>query len=217
MAGMAERFLSARSPHKGCPYDEKQFGTILKRFHGIEPLGCGPIDDTGNALFSTWPAFLVEAATSALGTCLGRASIPRDLAKDLEMRWVPQLEMLSVSKPALLHMESLGFANLMYDPESRTVTGLLDYEDCIGGDPLFEMVWMRYYFEHGGTDQKYFDFSKFEEGYGPVETDSDRALLYRPFTYLEKLRWIEPAGKRARSYWDRLKGLMEFIASKGSH
>ena len=194
---------------QGCPYDEEQFGAILKRLHAVEPTGCGPIDDTGNALFLTWSDFLVAAATSAIATCLGRGSIPEDLGRELEKRWVPELEKLSVSRPALLHMESLGFANLMYDPKSRTVTGLLDYEDCIGGDPLFEMVWMRYYFEHDGADQVYFDFSRFEQGYGHVETDSERALIYWPFTYLEKLRWIEPACSRAQSYWDRLRGLVK--------
>ncbi len=88
----------------------------------------------------------------------------------------------------------------MYDPETRKITGLLDYEDCIGGDPLFEIVWMRYYFEHEGRDQSYFDFDRFEVGYGAVERNDSRQSLYRPFTYLDKLRWIDPNSSRAEDY-----------------
>lgn len=177
---------------------------MLRRLHSVEPEGCGPIDDTGNSLFDTWSEFLVAAATSAIETCLERRSLPEDLAGKLKDRWVPQLADITISQPALLHMESLGFANLMYDPESREITGLLDYEDCIGGDPLFEIVWMRYYFEHSGTDQTYFDFERFEQGYGSPQNEPDLTPFYWPFTYLDKLRWIEPDGDRARSYWEKL-------------
>ena len=59
--------------------------------------------------------------------------MPKDLASKLVDNWVPQLEGVTISRPALLRMESLGVANLMYDPGSRRITGLLDYEDWLGG------------------------------------------------------------------------------------
>ena len=147
----------------------------------------------------------MEAAASALSTCLSRGAVPPLLAKEMKKRWFPKLEKADLERPSLLHMESLGFANIMYDPETRTITGLLDYEDCIGGDPLFEICWMRFYFEHDSHDQRYFDVGRFAAGYGALELDSDRIALYRPFTFLDKLRWIEPEGSRAKGYVRRLE------------
>ena len=65
------------------------------------------------------------------------------------------------------------------------------------------MVWMRYYFEHEGPDQTRFDFDRFHRGYGLTEFP-DRTRFYWPFTWIDKLRWIEPAGNRAQSYLKRL-------------
>jgi len=189
----------------GCPYDEREFGGILRRLHGVTPAGYGPIDDDGRALFPSWPAFLVAAARSAMATAVARKALPAAVAVALEDRWLPCLEALDLARPSLLHMESLGFANILYDPATRAITGLLDYEDCTGGDPLFEFAWMRYYFEHDGADQRYFDFARFEEGYGPIDRHDARTELYAPFPLLDKLRWIEPKGDRAREYRRRLE------------
>jgi hypothetical protein len=104
-------------------------------------------------------------------------------------------------------MESLGFANIMYDAKTRKITGLLDYEDCIGGDPLFEILWMKYYFEHDNKDQKHFNFDRFESGYGKIEYNSKRMSIYSPTIYLNKLQWIEPKGKRAQAYVEKLYNL----------
>lgn len=188
-----------------CPYDEKEFGIILKRLHSIRPSGYGPIDDEGKALFDAWQEFLVGAASSAIETCLSRNAIPAMLYNGLRDHWIPKLEKAKLQQPTLLHMESLGFANILYDPESHMITGLLDYEDCIGGDPLFEILWMKYYFEHDDKNQTRYDFDRFAIGYGKIEFDFSKILLYHPFPYLDKLRWIKPNGARALLYIEKLE------------
>ena len=185
-----------------CPYDEAEFGALLARLHAVSPAGWGPIDDAGRALFDSWPSFLIAAAQAALRTSLERGALGAELAGALDARWLPQLRELCIERPALLHMESLGFANLMIDPAARTITGLLDYEDCIGGDPLFEEVWMHFYFEHDGPSP--FDFERFESGYGELRKDASSARLYRVFPYLDKLRWIDPESARAERYRETL-------------
>ena len=193
---------------QGCPYDEGEFGLLLHRLHSVIPSGWGPINDSGRALFGTWEEFLTEAAKSAIHTCQERTALSSVLCKRLEDHWVSALAEIHIKKPSLLHMESLGFSNIMYDPEFRRITGLLDYEDCLGGDPLFEFVWMRYYFEHDGQNQHHFDFKRFEAGYGSIIWDKRRMTLYWPFPYLDKLRWIPPDGDRARSYAAKLESLL---------
>jgi aminoglycoside phosphotransferase (APT) family kinase protein len=150
----------------------------------------------------------VAAAESAIETSVNRGALLAPLAVRLKERWVPKLRALELRVPSLLHLESLGFANILYDPDTRKITGLVDFEDCLGGDPLFERVWMEFYFEHDGKDQTHFDFARFEAGYGPMVWDQARALLYRPFPYLDKLRWIDPHGPRAQLYCRRLEELL---------
>ena len=193
---------------KQCPYDEQQFGILLSRLHSIQPSGFGPIDDYGKAIFPTWQDFLIYAAESALNTCIERGALSLDLAETLEKHWFPHLNTIAVEKPHLLHMESLGFANILYDPETRTITGLLDYEDCIGGDPLFEICWMKYYIEHDSQNQQYFDFARFYEGYGSIALDIESLELYTPFPILDKLRWIEQESSRAKGY---IRWLEDFV------
>lgn len=189
----------------GCPYDELEFGVILRRMHSIEPSGYGPVDDEGRTPFPKWQEFLIRASESAFGTCVARGSLPASLAERLRERWFPELEDVDLGTPSLLHMEALGFANIMYAPKTGAITGLLDYEDCIGGDPLLEICWMKYYFEYASRDQRYFDFGRFAEGYGELELDAERLALYSPFPLLDKLRWIDPKSGRARGYVLRLE------------
>lgn len=194
-----------------CPYDEAEFGALLARIHSVRPSGYGPIDDEGRALFSAWQEFLVQAALSALITCVERGALSRSLARRLKTRWLQQVESMHLDRPSLLHMESLGFANIMLDPENRTITGLLDYEDCIGGDPLFEICWMKFYFEYDAPDQLYFDFDRFAEGYGELDLDQERMRLYSAFPFLDKLRWIALESARAGSY---VRSLEELISER---
>ncbi len=194
---------------RGCPYDEREFGVVLQRLHSLTPSGWGPINDWGQALCGTWAEFLTQAARSAIQTARDRQAIPITLAERLDIDWVPALAEINVEKPSLLHMESLGFGNIMYDQNSRHITGLLDYEDCLGGDPLFELAWMRYYFEHDGADQRYFSFTRFESGYGRSAWEERTLDLYRVYPYLDKLRWIQPDGERAKSYVARLESILE--------
>jgi aminoglycoside phosphotransferase (APT) family kinase protein len=195
----------------GCPYDEREFGVLLRRMHSIRPSGWGPIDDYGAALFETWTDFLAEAAHSALELCRSRGSLPTALSDALMRNWVPRLPDIECAEPSLLHMESLGFANIMVEPATHSITGLLDYEDCLGGDPLFEFVWMRYYFEHDSLQQKYFDFDRFQSGYGMADLDISQVRLYEPFPLLDKLRWIPCDGDRARQYCMRLESMLALL------
>lgn len=190
-----------------CPYDEAHFGAMLRTLHAIQPTGYGPIDDKGRTYFTTWSRWLLQVAQTAICRAAQRAGISRATASALERRWLPSLEQLTLDRPYLLHMESLGFANLLYDPQSRRITGLLDLEDCIGGDPLFELVWMTYYYGQPDSDQRFFDYARFQVGYGPWPGSERTALLYRPFAYIQKLTWIPLGTDRAAHHQRALRAL----------
>ena len=57
----------------------------------------------------------------------------------------------------------------------------------------------------------YLIFDRFGKGYGGIPRDREREVLYMPFPYLDKLRWIEPAGARARTYVEKLGRIVDSI------
>ena len=167
-----------------CPYDEREFGTILSRLHAITPSGYGPVDDFGDTYFTTWAEFLTASAEGMLRGCARWDSLDTEVRWALEAKWLPALSRLHIERPALLHLESLGYANILYDPESRRITGFLDFEDCIGGDPLFELDYMCHYYGPRGTPQLCYDYGRFEETYGAWPENPHRSLLYRVYRYM---------------------------------
>ena len=171
----------------GCPYDEREFGTILSKLHTVTPSGYGPIDDFGNTYFTTWAEFLTAAAEKMLEGCAKWNSLDTEVRRALAAKWLPALSKLHMERRALLHLESLGYANILFDPGSRRITGFLDFEDCIGGDPLFELDYMCHYYGPRGTPQPYFDYGRFEETYGIWPENPHRSVLYRVFRYMYPL------------------------------
>lgn len=200
---------SAYEQWHGCPYDEAAFGEILRKLHSTPVAGAGPVDDFGHTHLPTWDVFLEAMADGAMRMCLSRGSIDSRLDEGLRRTWYPLLRKLVEVEPRLLHLESLGFSNVLYDPATRRITGFLDYEDCIGGDPLFEFAWMYYYFGGRNSGQKYFSYSRFLEGYGDHPGPECRLALYSPFMWLDKLSWIRVDSGRAEKYRQRLSRVCE--------
>jgi len=196
----------------GCPYDEKEFGEILGKLHDVKISGAGPIDDFGQTYFTSWEDFLRAMAERLLQICLSRGSISNQLHGKLQSEWLPLLNTLSGIDTRLLHLESLGFANILYDPSSRSITGFLDYEDCIGGDPVFEFAWMYYYYGHPSSNQPFFDYNRFLTGYGESPQFSDRVEIYRAFMWLDKLSWITIDSDMANGHRIELNALFSNTA-----
>jgi aminoglycoside phosphotransferase (APT) family kinase protein len=200
---------SAYEQWHGCPYNEAHFGAILRKLHATPVAGAGPIDDSGRTYFPSWNTFLQAMADQAMQMCLTRGSIDDRLYEGLRNTWYPLLDELADVAPRLLHLESLGFSNILYDPATRKITGLLDYEDCIGGDPLFEFAWMYYYFGNRASGQKYFSYGRLLEGYGDHSEPESRLAVYSPFMWLDKLSWIRPDSARADGYRQRLTAVCQ--------
>jgi len=192
---------------QACPYDEAEFGEILRKLHATTISGAGPIDDFGKTYFPTWDSFFQAMAGRAMDMCLARGSIDRLLHEGLRRVWFAQFGALAGVEPRLLHLESLGFSNILYDPATKHITGFLDYEDCIGGDPLFEFAWMDYYLGGRDGDRKYFSYPRFMEGYADRPGPESRIEIYSPFMLLDKLSWIRPDSERAEGYRQRLRAL----------
>lgn len=205
------KYISDYEKWNGCPYDESEFGSILAKLHAVTPNGYGPIDDFGSAYFTTWAEFLTTAAQSMVEKCRKRGSISEEVCRKLRSKWLLALSRLESDRPALLHMEALGFANILYDPETRRITGFLDFEDCIGGDPLYELEWMCYYYGSRESKQRYFNYGRFEETYGPWPADHYRSLLYKPLMYLYKLTWIDVKSERARDHMGKISECLDKI------
>lgn len=182
------------------PYPEEQWGEFLRACHSIEPVhGAGPVDDEGIGLCTSWREYV--GLVSAAHVTTNADCLPSGFAADWDSvlrHYAPLLD----SRPVrLLHMESNGYCNLILDPDTHRIAAVLDFEEVLAGDPLFEIVSMAWYLgrrgiaDHGGRTG--FSWPRFLREYGAVEWDSPLVPIYRAVILLEKL-WREDRQSRAR-------------------
>jgi aminoglycoside phosphotransferase (APT) family kinase protein len=150
-------------------------GGYLRQINAIRGDSFGYVTPSA-ARFSRWPqafAYMFECVLQD-----GEAKsivLPRPYAafRDLLQSLLPALD--EVRTPQLVHWD-LWDANIFIDPATKRVTGLIDFERAVWGDPLMEAQFM--------LDQS----PAFFEQYGPSPLDGPHArlrrLLYNIYLFL---------------------------------
>ena len=164
-----------------CPYDEAEFGELLRRIHDLEfdgPFGflgddlqkrsftpfphLGPFSDSWSEFFHCDQAarhyfdkgYLDRREADIL------ASLPRRLH-----------DVFSQAPSRLLHLgDIMHNGNMILAPESGRILAVIDYVESTAGDPRWELAWMDYYFDQFPFDRSPFDIARFRAAYG---TDYD--------------------------------------------
>jgi len=208
-------------PGEPCPYDEAQFGEILRRIHDLRfdgPFGllgddppasrssalpdCGPVSDTWVGFFGCDCAarryfdkgYLTRREADAL------ASLPDLLSDELNQ-----------AGRRLLHMgDIMHNGNMIVEPGSGRILAVVDYVESMAGDPRWELAWVDYYFGQYPFAPRDFDMARFRSAYGTDHDPEDRlgrfylaaALLF------EKLLFFDPASPRGRWAIDRVKQIL---------
>jgi fructosamine-3-kinase len=122
-------------------------GTVLAGIHQITVDGFGWIDvapgqggqpeATGRGLFDSWPEYLLVNFAAHLQACLEIGAItPRERAW-IEAAYDDLAGQLGPIQPALLHGD-LSSRNVFAD--GLGITALLDWEDCLAGDPVYDLA-----------------------------------------------------------------------------
>lgn len=172
---------------------EPQLGAVMAGLHRITGARFGYPQEATGLIGSTWPealervveALLADAA--AWGTDVPAREVRAAVARH-------RAALAEVGRPALVHTD-LWSGNLFVDPRTHDLTGVIDPERALWGDPLLELV---------GADQT---------GRGPVParllqgyadaggelavgtpSGEARLLLYRMWIALVMLTEIAPRG-----------------------
>lgn len=155
-----------------CPYDEAEFGALLR---GVHSLG-------------------FEGAFGFLGDDPREAEILSSLPDRLAAQ-------LDRAEPRLLHLgDIMHNGNMLVAPGSGRIRAILDYTESMAGDPRWELAWIRYYFADYPWDRPTFNLARFWAGYG-AEYGSDDPLgrfYLLAILLFEKLRFYDPVSPRGR-------------------
>jgi aminoglycoside phosphotransferase (APT) family kinase protein len=151
-------------------------GRVLRAIHGIDATGAGLLDledSSGEAptgLHPAWPDYLGLNLDKHIGFCRGLGLIDDEMARRIVSLFETMTPALGGRPSRLLHGDP-GIHNVCVDAGSRAVTSILDWEDAMAGDPLFDVAMF-------STFQPPRRMPAFFEGYGMMApTDAERRLL----------------------------------------
>jgi aminoglycoside phosphotransferase (APT) family kinase protein len=189
--------------HERPPYDEAEFGRLLRTIHDLrhEP-GFGRLDDAGTTSHARWTDWVSQLVEWGAAACLRRGAIDKELGDRL--RRLPQrfADRLAAAPPALLHYgDIMHNGNLIVDAERRRILAVVDFSDAIVGDPRLELAWVDLYFGAYGYFGRGFDLRRFREAYGDDGDLYEPArLLYVCLALLTMLTYVAPTSERGRHH-----------------
>lgn len=119
-------------------------GRALRAVHGVRGDGAGLLDLTGplrrpRGVHDSWPDYIGRRLADHVAICAGAGLIDRKMEGRIRAAFETMSQSLADRPMCLLHGD-LGNHNVCIDPETGEVTGLLDWEDALVGDPLFDIA-----------------------------------------------------------------------------
>jgi fructosamine-3-kinase len=121
-----------------------KLGEVVGRLHEITAAGFGLLDvrrvfakSEGKGLFNTWQDFVLRNLEKHIQTCRDIKAITLVESRRIESLFIKTRNILANIKPSLLHGD-LGSGNIFSD--GKEITGIIDWEDCLSGDPLFDVA-----------------------------------------------------------------------------
>jgi aminoglycoside phosphotransferase (APT) family kinase protein len=122
-------------------------GALLARVHGIRVDGFGWVDvdprspapgsEPGRGLFGSWREFVRTRLDEHLETCARLGVVTPAERRRIAALFDELGGLLDGVEPALLHGDLSG-RNVFTD--GRSVSALIDWEDCLAGDPAFDLA-----------------------------------------------------------------------------
>lgn len=138
--------LDAAPGRPGAPGPEgdaarRALGEALAMLHDVPGAGWGPLDPVGPAprgLRDSWRDFVLARFEEHLCACVATSALAGDEAETLRALVRDAEPLLATARPVLCHGD-LATPNVLVDEGGR-VTALLDWEDALVGDPLFDVA-----------------------------------------------------------------------------
>lgn len=127
-----------------------EIGKTVAHLHTIKTKLFGPLDaryamekKKGRGLFSSWRDYILLNLNKHIKTCYETGAITSDESKRIKAVFEHVYPLLEDVTPSLLHGD-LGNPNIFSD--GKRVTAIVDWEDCVSGDPVFDIAfWGTFY------------------------------------------------------------------------
>jgi hygromycin-B 4-O-kinase len=154
----------------------RALGTALRAIHDVEGHGAGLLDCAGTAaqppigVHDDWWIYLALLFESHMRTCRDAGFVDPAMA-DKIVRLFDAMQPALKDRPLRLLHGDLGPHNICVDPANQKVTAVLDWEDALIGDPLFDVAMV-------SSFQPERRLPAILEGYGlPRPTSEQQALI----------------------------------------
>jgi aminoglycoside phosphotransferase (APT) family kinase protein len=127
-------------------------GAALRRTHAVEGSGAGLIDVMDDepsrrprGVHQDFAAYIDVCLREHIAACVQAEFVDSGLAGKIEQLFSSMRPALSGRPTRLLHGDP-GIHNICWDPHSKSVTALIDWEDALVGDPLFDVaIWSTFH------------------------------------------------------------------------
>lgn len=126
-------------------------GEILAKQHAITLKKFGPIDlsslsTEASGVHDDWKDYIFCNLDEHIAICLKINAITFEQAEQIIDLFNRLESLLIIDKPVLLHGD-LGNHNIFSD--GKKITALIDWEDCMAGDPIFDIAyWGTFFRDH---------------------------------------------------------------------
>lgn len=164
----------------------KEAGYLLAKIHTIKTKGFGPLKSGGKGSFKSWEEFLLRHInTRLLNYLLENRVINEELKNRIFDVFNSEKAYLKLKSPVLLHGD---FSNAHIFIDKAKISGIIDFEDCVSGDPLYDLASPELYCEIAGSPSS---IPYFLEGYqnGFTEEELGRKLIFYKLQKTLPLIW----------------------------
>lgn len=183
--GMSLYDLSKTRNLKGSLFFE--LGQLIGKLHQIETKKFGPLNienifnNSGEGIYNLWSDYILKNLNEHLDFCLSKKIIKQSIYKTI-VRLFETKKIPLVEKPVLLHGD---IANHNVFSDGKKITDLIDWEDCLSGDPVYDIA----YFGTGAFDHPDW-FSVFLSGYKLVNK-LPQDFYYRYWIYFLRISIVK--------------------------
>lgn len=125
-------------------------GKVLRDIHQVHAEGAGPLDLTEftqvpRGVHDSWPDYINLHLVDHIRSSAGAALIDSSIARRIEALFDEMVPSLTGRPMRLLHGD-LGNHNICVEPRTRAVSSIIDWEDALVGDPLFDVAtWLTFH------------------------------------------------------------------------
>ncbi len=205
---------------EACPYDEAEFGELLRQIHELRFDGAFGLlgDDIGQRTFAshpdlgpisdTWMGFFHCDRAARRYTNMGYLDEreARTLAS-LPIRLQPTFANVQAR---LLHMgDIMHQGNMLISPDGH-IQAVVDFVESAAGDPRWELAWIDYYFSIFPYSRLSFNMGRFRAAYGTDHDPYDEIGRFYLLAILlfEKLLFYIPDSERGKWAIGTVKALL---------